>query len=94
MLKVVLFSNDIIQNMEQLHEFELGYQGGLVNLDRARPQVQGPNSYPTGSRVDTFIGNYACGGPPPSTHNSIAQEARRKFIERQAKATQDPSTIV
>jgi hypothetical protein len=44
-----------------------------------RPEVEGPNSYPTNGRFDTSTDSYAAGWPPTPTVTESAERARRKI---------------
>lgn len=53
-----------------------------MQVDGARPEVEGPNPFPTGSRIETSTDNYAAGAPPTDTNSWTVREARRRRSEQ------------
>jgi len=45
----------------------------------ARPEVEGPNTFPTNGRFRTSTENYAAGGPPTPTVTESAKRARKNL---------------
>jgi hypothetical protein len=63
--------------------------GELLDIDDNplhTPSVEGPNSSPTGSRIDTFTGNYAAGFPDTPDPQWLLDEAERFRLQRLASA--------
>lgn len=67
-------------------------EGFPYELSMAVPEVEGPNSRPTGSRFDTSTEGYADGWPPTPTITESARRARAArmaMLEEQVELAQD-----
>ena len=68
-------------------------------IPHATPEVEGPNSFPTGIRFDTSTESYADGWPPTPTVTQSSERARKRLLDidrsvTEASADELPAVII
>lgn len=81
--RLVAYGREIVEQVDNNLEVQADVEDFLRRSEKLRPQVEGPNARPSGSRFDTFTGNYANGGSPRDMANEVVELARRNFLENQ-----------